>query len=96
MVLVHCVTAVGLDESLCSTNDSRESQQMLDELSVSGDRAERGHAYGVVGLVLAAVSFAFVACVVVRCYLRREGSRRRSPHHRPGSAEEEDDTESTV
>ena len=96
MVLVHCVTAVGLDESLCSTNDSRESQQMLDELSVSRDGAGRGHAYGVVGLVLAAVSFAFVACVVVRCYLRPKGSLRRSPHHHPGSAEEEDDAESTV
>jgi len=52
-------------------------------------------AYGVVGLVLAAVSFTFVACVV-RFYLRHEGSQRRSPHHRPGSAEEEDDAESTV
>jgi hypothetical protein len=69
---------------------------MLAELSVSGDRAERGHAYGVVGLVLAAVSFAFVACVVVKCYLRRKGSLRRSPHHHPGSAEEEDDAELTV
>jgi hypothetical protein len=69
---------------------------MLAELSVSGDRAEQGHAYGVVGLVLAAVSFTFVACVVVRCYLRPKGSLRRSPHHHPGSAEEEDDAESMV
>ncbi len=94
--MLHCVTVVGLGASLCSSNVSRESQQMLAELSVSGDRAERGHAYGVVGLVLVAVSFALVACVVVRCYLRREGSPRRSPHHRPWSAEEEDDAESTV
>ena len=94
--MLHCVTVVGLGASLCSSNISRESQQMLAELSVSGDRAEWGHAYGVVGLVLAAVSFAFISCVVVRYYLRREGSRRRSPHHSPGSAEEEDDAESTV
>ena len=66
---------------------------MLEELNSSGDRAERGHTYGVVGLALAAVSFALAACVVVRCYLRRAGSRRRPPHT---TEEEADDAESTV
>jgi hypothetical protein len=86
----------GLVESLCSSNFSRESQQMLDELTVSGNRAEQGHVYGVVGLALAAASFAVVACIVCRCYLRRKDSRRRAPHHRHEFAEVEDDTESTV
>ena len=68
---------------------------MLDELNISGNRAELGHTYGVVGLALAAVSFALAACVVVRCYLRRAGSWRRSPQN-PREVEEGDDAESTV
>jgi hypothetical protein len=86
----------GLAITLCSSNLSRESQQMLDELNVNGNRAEQGHVYGLVGLALAAASFVVVACIVCRCYLRRKNSRRRTPHHRHELAEIEDDAESTV
>ena len=73
----------------------RESQLMLEEINSRGNGAERGHAYGIVGLVLAAISFALAACVVVRCYLRRAGSRGRPPRV-PVAEEEGDDAESTV